>query len=44
VEIFPGKKDHSKLSRIFDIIRATDTALDNAPLIFTKRESNDDST
>jgi phosphoribosylanthranilate isomerase len=44
VEIFPGKKDHSKLSRIFDIIRAADTALDNAPLIFTKRESNDDST
>jgi phosphoribosylanthranilate isomerase len=38
VESKPGKKDHAKLARIFDIIRAVDTALDNAPLIFTKRE------
>jgi phosphoribosylanthranilate isomerase len=38
VESEPGKKDHMKLARIFDIILAVDTALDNAPLIFTKRE------
>jgi phosphoribosylanthranilate isomerase len=38
VESEPGKKDHAKLTRIFDIIRAVDTAPDNALLIFTKRE------
>jgi Phosphoribosylanthranilate isomerase len=38
VELSPGKKDHTKLARIFDIIRAADIAPDNAPLIFTKRE------
>ena len=38
VELSPGKKDHTKLTRIFDIIRAADIAPDNAPLIFTKRE------
>lgn len=38
VESEPGKKDHAKLARIFDIIRAVDTAPDNALLIFTKRE------
>lgn len=37
VESEPGKKDHAKLARIFDIIRAADTTLDNAQLIFTKR-------
>jgi phosphoribosylanthranilate isomerase len=37
VESEPGKKDHAKLARIFDIIRAADTASDNALLIFTKR-------
>ena len=37
VESKPGKKDHEKLARIFDIIRAADTAPDNAQLIFTKR-------
>jgi phosphoribosylanthranilate isomerase len=37
VESEPGKKDHAKLARIFDIIRAVDTAPDNALLIFTKR-------
>ena len=37
VESKPGKKDHAKLARIFDIIRAVDTAPDNALLIFTKR-------
>ena len=39
VESEPGKKDHAKLARIFDIIRAADIAPDNALLIFTKREN-----
>ena len=38
VESEPGKKDHAKLARIFDIIRSSDTAPDNAIIIFTKRE------
>lgn len=38
VELMPGKKDHAKLARIFDIVRAVDTTPDNALLIFTKRE------
>ena len=38
VELSPGKKDHAKLAQIFDIIRAVDTARENAQLIFTKRE------
>jgi phosphoribosylanthranilate isomerase len=37
VESEPGKKDHAKLARIFDIIRVADNAPDNAQLIFTKR-------
>jgi phosphoribosylanthranilate isomerase len=37
VESEPGKKEHVKLARIFDIIRAVDTTTDNALLIFTKR-------
>jgi phosphoribosylanthranilate isomerase len=37
VESEPGKKDHAKLARIFDIIRAVDIAPDNVLLIFTKR-------
>jgi len=37
VESEPGKKDHGKLARIFDIIRAVNTTPDNAQLIFTKR-------
>ena len=37
VESEPSKKDHAKLARIFDIIRAADNASDNALLIFTKR-------
>jgi len=40
VESEPGKKDHAKLARIFDIIRAVDSAPDNALLIFTKREKS----
>lgn len=38
VEAVPGKKDHAKLTRIFDIIRTVDNAPDNAQLIFMKRE------
>lgn len=38
VELIPGKKDHAKLARIFDIVRAVDTTPDNALLIFTKRK------
>jgi phosphoribosylanthranilate isomerase len=38
VESEPGIKDHAKLARIFDIIRAADIAPDNALLIFTKRK------
>lgn len=34
----PGKKDHEKLARIFDIVRKADYAKDNSELIFTKRE------
>jgi phosphoribosylanthranilate isomerase len=38
VEASPGIKDHKKLSRIFEIIRASDTTPANSPLIFKKRE------
>jgi phosphoribosylanthranilate isomerase len=44
VESEPGKKDHAKFARIFEIIRAVDTARDNAHLIFTKRENYENST
>ena len=37
VEASPGRKDHAKLARIFDIVWATDTALVNSQLIFKKR-------
>ncbi|MGD0279480.1 MAG: phosphoribosylanthranilate isomerase [Smithella sp.] len=37
VEISPGKKDHAKLTRIFDIVRAADAAPENSLLIFSKR-------
>ena len=37
VESMPGKKDHAKLARIFDIVQAVDTALEKSPLIFLKR-------
>ncbi len=37
VELVPGKKDHAKLARIFDIIRCTDTGQKEIDLIFTKR-------
>ena len=38
VELSPGKKDHTKLTRIFDFIRSTDTAPGNSQLIFLKRK------
>ena len=38
VESSPGKKDHKKLAHIFDIIRASDTTLENSQLIFKKRK------
>jgi len=38
VEKSPGKKDHIKLARLFDIVRAANFSTDNAPLIFIKRE------
>lgn len=38
VEKFPGKKDHEKLARIFDIVQKADYVKDNTELIFTKRE------
>jgi phosphoribosylanthranilate isomerase len=38
VELSPGKKNHTKLARIFDIIRTVDIDSDNALLIFTKRK------
>jgi len=38
VEKSPGKKDHAKLTRLFDIIRAADTAPENSQLIFSKRK------
>ena len=38
VEKSPGKKDHIKLARLFDIVRAANFSANNAPLIFTKRE------
>ena len=38
MELSPGKKDHAKLARIFNIIQAADIASDNSLLIFSKRE------
>jgi phosphoribosylanthranilate isomerase len=38
VEVSPGKKDHAKLARIFDIVRAADAAHENSLLIFSKRK------
>lgn len=38
VESEPGKKNHAKLARIFEIIRANDIIPNNALLIFTKRK------
>lgn len=38
VEASPGRKDHAKLARIFDIILRADTVSKNSPLIFLKRE------
>jgi phosphoribosylanthranilate isomerase len=38
VEVSPGKKDHAKLARIFDIVRAADAVQKNSLLIFSKRK------
>ena len=38
VEISPGKKDHAKLKTIFNMIRKANTATEDSPIIFTKRE------
>jgi len=38
VEVSPGKKDHAKLARIFDIVRAADAVQENSLLIFSKRK------
>ena len=38
VEIKPGKKDHRKLAKIFDVIRRADKERRKIELIFTKRE------
>jgi len=38
VEVSPGKKDHAKLARIFDIVRAADAVHENSLLIFSKRK------
>jgi phosphoribosylanthranilate isomerase len=38
VEVSPGKKDHAKLARIFDIVRAADAVKENSLLIFSKRK------
>ena len=38
MELSPGKKDHAKLARIFNIIQAADIASDSSLLIFSKRE------
>lgn len=38
VEESPGKKDHTKLTRLFDIIRTADTGPGNSQLIFKKRD------
>src|SRR5664280_578678 len=37
VELRPGKKDHAKLVRIFDIIQHADVELNERQLIFSKR-------
>lgn len=38
VEVSPGKKDHKKLVRIFNIIRASDQTPEHSQLIFKKRK------
>jgi phosphoribosylanthranilate isomerase len=37
VELKPGKKDHAKMARIFDIIRHADVELNERQLIFLRR-------
>ena len=38
VEKFPGKKDHGKLARLFDIVHKVNSKIDDTPLIFAKRK------
>lgn len=38
VEISAGKKDHAKLKNLFKMIRKVDTAKEDSPIIFRKRE------
>jgi phosphoribosylanthranilate isomerase len=38
VEKSPGKKDHIKLARLFDVVRKVNSEMDDTALIFTKRE------
>jgi phosphoribosylanthranilate isomerase len=38
VETVPGKKDHAKLVRLFNVINAADTEPQKKPLIFIKRK------
>ncbi len=38
VEKFPGKKDHGKLARLFDIVHKVNSKIDDTPLIFVKRK------
>jgi phosphoribosylanthranilate isomerase len=44
VESKPGKKSHANLTRIFEIIRATDITPNNALLIFQRGKYNENST
>lgn len=43
VEIKPGKKDHKKLAKIFDVIHRADIDRQKMELIFTKRENYEES-
>ena len=38
VEKIPGKKDHGKLARLFDIVHKVNSKIDDTPLIFAKRK------
>lgn len=38
VEKSPGKKDHIKMARIFDVVRKVNSEMDDTALIFTKRK------
>jgi phosphoribosylanthranilate isomerase len=44
LEISPGIKDHEKLTLIFDIIRAADTASESSQIFFQRGKYNENST